>query len=212
VSVIDGALSLGSAFTQANIGMINASNGTVNITGTLDNRNRTLKLDPSNAAWQLAGGMIQGGIIESSGAAGLRVPASGTLDGVVLEANLTLDDSADLRVINGLTLNGVATLNGGINLTTLNFDGTQTLDGTGQLIFVGPPNTVVQPLNGALTIGPGLTIRGGSGTVGNSTLPLINQGTITAEGAGSILHILGNPFTNTGSTNELNGGKIVLGP
>jgi hypothetical protein len=116
-----------------------------------------------------------------------------------------------MRVTNGLTLNRTATLNGSGEGTTLNFDGPQTLDGPGELIFVGFPSTLLQPLNGSLTIGPGLTVRGGSGTIGNNINPLTVQGTVVADGPTSIIHLLGNPLSAMGVRTELNGGQILLG-
>ncbi|MBI3418163.1 MAG: Ig-like domain-containing protein, partial [Verrucomicrobia bacterium] len=107
-----------------------------------------------------------------------------TFDALTLNVNLLVDGNAKVRVINGLTLNGVATMNGGLNRTQLNFDGTQTFDGTGEVIFTDPNNstTMVQPVNGTLMIGPKLTIRG-SGAVGRPEWPLINHGTILGENA-----------------------------
>ncbi len=89
-------------------------------------------------------------------------------------------------------------------------------DGPGEVAFQGatPDYNVVQSVGGSLTLGPGMTIRGGSGTIGNADLPLVNQGRIIAAGAESTIVVRGNPFTNTGTgmTQELNGGKVSINP
>ena len=67
----------------------------------------------------------------------------------------------------------------------LNLPGTQTLDGTGQILFSGDwGNNYVRPVDGGqLTIGPAITLRtaGKPGAIGDATLPLVNQGSILAE-------------------------------
>ncbi len=212
IDVTNATLNLGGTFTTAEIGVINASNAALNITGLLDNRNSSLTLQ--TPGWQLTTGTILGGTINAL--AGIALNAVGrsspTLDGVVLDVDLVFIAGAYVRVTNGLTLNRTATLNGSEEGTTLNFDGPQTLDGSGQLIFVGFPSTLVQPISGALTIGPGVTARGGSGTIGNKSYPLTVQGTIIADGPTSIIKLFGNPLDTPGAIRELNGGQILLGP
>ena len=56
--------------------------------------------------------------------------------------------------------------------------------------------------SGGLTIGAGLTIQGGSGRIDSASSPLISEGTIIADGAGSIITIRANPFTNNGSVHD----------
>jgi len=93
------------------------------------------------------GDVIQGGTITTTGNGSLLVPAeqsatlgSGTLDGVTLGTNLLMQDGATLTVTNGLTLQGSAlTIQAGDGhtgrQTDLNFVGTQTLSGNGQIVF-----------------------------------------------------------------------------
>jgi hypothetical protein len=57
-----------------------------------------------------------------------------------------------------------------------------------------------------------VSIKGGSGTLGQASLPLTNLGTITADGAGKVIRVLANPFTNNGTIQELNGGKVTIVP
>jgi hypothetical protein len=215
ILVRNGTLNLTGTFTRGALGTLNRSGGTVNLIGILDNTGKTLSLDATTGSWQLAGTIV-GGTVNGSDGAQLIVPgnSAATLDGLTLNADFVVNFNAKVRVLDGLTLNSLAIVNGGLNFTELNFDGTQTLAGTGQIVFTdsNPVTTRVQPVNGTLTIGPNMTIRGLSGTVGNPTFPLINQGTISADVSGGTIVIQGNPFTNNGTTQESNGGKIAVIP
>jgi hypothetical protein len=117
-----------------------------------------------------------------------------------------------------LTVNGVLTLAGTGAGTRVLFDGQaspgdQTVGGTGQVVFGGSgPSVGLGVRFTTLTIGAGLTIRGGSGTLGDRSDPLINLGTIVADVAGGTIFIRGKPFTNSGTITELNGGKVVVVP
>ncbi|HEX7447299.1 MAG TPA: hypothetical protein VF306_07130, partial [Pirellulales bacterium] len=172
----------------------------------------------------LAGGDILGGTITASGGAALVMTASSTLDGVTLDADLSVPDNSALTVKDGLTLNGTLTMthSGTYNLTLVNFSGTQTLGGTGTVQFVNTNNyasynNVLQPVDGGtLTIGPGITIHGQRGTVGapgdffgSTPLPLVNQGTIEADAAGQTILVTGSSVTNSG-TLAASGGKLSV--
>jgi Bacterial pre-peptidase C-terminal domain len=96
----------------------------------------------------------------------------------------------------------------------LNFQGAQTLDGTGTIIFLGDYgydaiNTASSNGDsGTLTIGSGITIEGQDGTIGNSSLPLINQGTIAANVSGGGISISGTNCSNSGTIEAANGGTL----
>jgi hypothetical protein len=141
------------------------------------------------------------------------ISPGGTLDHVAVDGSLR-QMSGRLRVVNGLTLNGTATLEGNLNFTRMVFEGTQTLSGNGTVRFTdfNPILRVLEPAGGTLTIGNQMTIAGGAGTIGNADTPLINQGTITADGSEAQLRIYGNPFTNNGTIQELNGGRVTVNP
>src|SRR5262249_53015808 len=94
----------------------------------------------------------------------------------------------ELRVLNGLTLD-----NGLIKLAVsapVSFVGTQTLGGTGSILFAdnstfnATTNAVLVPNAGTtLTIGPAITIHGKRGKVEAATgAAFDNQGTIAADG------------------------------
>ncbi|MDA1054544.1 MAG: hypothetical protein O3C40_29280 [Planctomycetota bacterium] len=177
-----------------------------------------------NSAATLSGGTIVGATI--TGTAALAATSSGgTLDGVTLDGNLDVTSgTASLTVSNDLTLNGQATLSYD---DAIYFNGTQTLGGTGSVVFTGNAQysaLVVNPNDTTLTIGPGITIRGGStngsyysGAVigrsdykgGGSNSHVILQGTIDANVSGQKLYVrtTGN-FTNDGTIKASNGGLL----
>ncbi len=94
------------------------------------------------------------------------------LDGVTLDADLSLSDTSDfVRVSNGLELNARATIG---PYARLQFDGTQTLGGDGEVVFSTSNATDRQGIllgqsYTTLTIDDGITVRGGNGTIGRSS-------------------------------------------
>ena len=99
VSSVDGS------FSTADIGTINRTGGTVNITGIVDNSLDTLTFDGSTGTWILDGGTINGGTIQFNGANILDINdnINNFLDGVTLRGDLTLSDG-NLIIRNGLVL------------------------------------------------------------------------------------------------------------
>jgi len=89
----------------------------------------------------LAGGTVRGGSITSTGGAVLRLKL-GTLDGVTLDSDLTMENQDNVIVVNGLTINRALTMEGHPNFAQLSFHGVQTLGGAGQLIF-GGTNSII---------------------------------------------------------------------
>jgi hypothetical protein len=199
--------------TPSQFGSLTGSNGVVTISGTLDNRGNDLLIRKS-VRWELTQGLLLGGTISGADGGEFTIIASdGTVDNVTVQGTLRATSGAHIAVLNGLTLNGQLIIDGNLNITRLSFQGTQTLAGSGQVFFTDPfrpGNTVLEPRGGTLTIGSQITIRGGNATVGNKTDPLINNGTIIADGRDSHLSIYGNPFTNNGQFQQTNGGVITI--
>src|SRR5438105_3867569 len=112
----------------------------------------------------------------------VRVLGATTFDSVLVAAPVTLSFGT-------LTLSGSSKVDSGtITIATgsLISAGSQTLNGSGQVVFDAPfaslTNKVISN-SSTLTIGPATTIRtgSGSGTLGTSSTSLVNQGTISAE-------------------------------
>ena len=113
--------------------------------------------------FQLNGGTISSTTITSSG--GLLTDAgNATLSAVVLATPLTVNNFSTLALVNGLTLNSTTiTIASAANNANLTAVGTQTIGGTGTIVFGGTGFDLMQPSAGALTIGPNITIKTGSG-------------------------------------------------
>ena len=218
----------------SSLGTLNATGGTVALIGTLSNSGNTLALTAATGSLTLSGGTIQGGTVTATGGAQLVATSSGgTLNGVTLDTNLNLTaPNAYVVVTNGLTLNGTATIggNGGNGFNFLEFAGSQTLSGSGTVVFgsAGYTGLVVTQSNTTLTIGAGITVHGGTSgsdggrlgyeewsSIGGSNTTIVNQGTIDADTAGTSLTIYpagsGETFTNQGTIEAGNGGVLQVG-
>ena len=209
------ALTLDGDFVFADIGSINRTGMTnVNITGTLDNTGSTLTLNATTGDWRLAGirGTILGGTVATAGGAKL-IGAGGILDGVQLLGDVDLRGNQLLTVNNGLTLDTQLVIP---ESSAILFQGTQTLDGVGEVLLTGGATPSAQgriSFSGALvlTIGPDITIRG-RGTFANSgnTQTVINQGTILADVSGRSIDIQVDDFTNQGVLRAQNSATLTV--
>ncbi len=229
IDVIDSTVNLYDTLTMADLGTFNrAGNSTINLRGTLNQPGLELDLDTASN-WRLLGGRINGGTITTSDDTPLVIADTGTnsdgvLDGVTVNTDVTVSQGVRLTVVNGLTLNGTATLyrssgSGGESFDVAIFfsGGRQTLDGAGEVVFNNTGRTDFQeqyvrilPTSGAeLIIGPDMTIRdtGFGGTVGSGSYSLINRGTISARQSGRTLRVTGSTVTNEG-TLESQGGTL----
>ena len=226
-----GTLALSGTFTIASPGTFNATGGTVNITGTLNNTASILALTAATGSLTLSG-TIQGGTITASGGAQLT-SASGTLNAVTLDANLTVINNTSVVVENGLTLNGTVSLGNSSTSGYVSFVGSQTLAGTGSVVlgsyvapyYVAPTGVYVTDSNGpaTLTIGLGITVLGAAGylgyvpsdgyygNLGSSDALLVNKGMINADAAGGVTINVPGGFTNQGTIEATSGGTLNLG-
>ncbi len=152
-------------------------------------------------------------------------PGRSTLDGVTLNGNLNVTAASTdyVTVTNGLTLNGTVTLGGANTYDALRFVGTQTLGGSGTVVFASTDthNAVAAVNSGTtLTIGPNITVEGGSGNIGysddwsgNSTesdVSFVNQGTIISNVAGGSINLDGGAWSSSGSIEANNGDSLNL--
>jgi len=220
IVVDEGNLRLRGTFDQASIGTIVRNGGSVVIAGTLDNAGKTLRLDASTGSWELEGAIV-GGTVETHGGAELfmnfRRYGSERLDGVVINGNATAYSQSEVIVQNGLTVNGQLRMQSR-RYTEFMFEGTQTLDGTGELVFFGgvgiDDRGEVYPSEGVLTIGPEMTIRtgGAGGFIGDPEVGdgVLNHGTISAQTPGKSILIRGANFGNRGIVEAVGGGSVEI--
>ncbi len=192
INVTNSTLNLGGLFTLPGMGAFNQTANTVSLVGTLDNTGTTLALSPATGSWTLAGGTLKNGTLAETGGAELVFTTSGTLDGVTVDGNLDLTagsgNYASANVLDGLVLNGTAYLGNvpGTTYGALDFNDTETLSGTGTVVFGSNYNNALSPNTSSspttLTIGPGILIHGNDGSIGGSSV--INEGTIIADNSG----------------------------
>ena len=126
-----------------------------------------------------------------------------------------------VNILGDLTLNGTATIDHGSSLL---FDGTQTLAGTGQVAF-GPDaydigygdliynSVLIESPSAAvstLTIGPSLTVGGRSGEIegtGGNPTQIVNRGAISPTG---YITIQDTAFDNQGTVQATGGGFLSI--
>ena len=221
ITATNSTVNLGGNFTTAGLGTFNRTGGTVNLSGTLTNTGTTLNLDATTGSLNLSGGTISGGTITAN-TAQLTV-GSGTLNGVTLGTNVAVGNGVSLSVTNGLTLNNAnVTLESTNSNTSVNFQGTQTLAGTGQIVFGGsaPYNRVYAQGGGSmataatLTIAPNVSVQGPEGgTVSGyySQDGIVNQGTIDAGASGQTITVgSAGSFTNRGTLEATGASTLTL--
>jgi len=177
----------------------------------------------------LNGGAVRGASMATTNGASFVV-SGGTLDGVTVNGNWDVGSSvngAQLTVLDGLTVNGTLQVGNPTNgwYGLLNFGGTQTLGGSGTVVFgnntysCGSYYNALRLLNGGttLTIGAGLTVRGQNGTIGYQpcfggpqNVSVINQGDISCDVNGGTIFVNAQPLVNNGSVAMSNGGSLNI--
>jgi RHS repeat-associated protein len=214
ISQTNSTLNIGGTITAAGLGTITRSGGTVNLIAVLNNAGNTLTLNSTTGPWNLDGGLIEGGTVTEVGGTFLQPTNSGgELTGVVLNGNLDLaSESAHLDIgSGGLTLNGTANLGNASGTTSgvLRFDGTQTLGGSGSIVFgsaTGGANNLTVG-SGTLTLPQGFLIHGQSGAINGS---FVNQGTIDADTSGGTF-LLSGSWSSSGAIEAQPGTTLYLG-
>jgi hypothetical protein len=205
-----GKLTLGGTFTPASIENL-TNNGTVAISGTLNNTGNTLTLaDGTGNTFSLSSsGTIVGGTVNAPAGG---TTSTGTLSGVILGGRLTVPGGT-LQVTNGLTLDdGTIALAGTSATTYLDFNGSgaQTLGGTGTILLGSSFNSYINS-SGTLTIAPSVTIanssNSGSVNLGSTG---VNQGTISSQINDRGISVTGTNWINAGMLSASNGGTLSL--
>ncbi len=203
ITVENTIVDLAGEFAVADLGDFQRTGGTVNLTGTWDNRDDTLHLEETlGGNLTLAGGRFRGGVIASD-VARILTAGESVLESVELAADLSIGDGDRLHVESGLTLQGATlSIESAGELTHLIFRGgePQVLGGHGEVVFADDRETEadrhsfeLEDSGTEVTIGPEVTVRaaeaGGriwSRSIGDET-GIINKGVISAQtGAGTV--------------------------
>lgn len=206
---------LGSGALFVNLGTITAdgAGGTITLDGPFLNFGSLGLANGGNL--RLEGAAILGGTLTGSGSGNLVIASTNELAAVTLAGDVTLTSltSAIANVRDGLTVAGTLRVGDAAGATSgrLAFIGTQSATGPGSIVLGGNVlnRLIASGAGAALTLGPTLTIRGGAGTVltSGTGANFINQGTITADGGGTIT--LTGPWTNEGTGRAENAGTLL---
>ena len=250
IDLIGGTLNLGGSFTQASMGTFTRSGGTVNLIGQVTGN---LTLNEVTGPWnfgRVAGSVgpvaeIYNGTIDDSAfyngtIAAPPVPLTQvgdfTFDNVTIAAGSTVPivDTAEsgvkLTVMDGLTVDGTLQIGdaAGVHNGNVELDGSQTIDGSGEILFGGNTGNVIHATNSTddITFGPALTIEGKNGIIDGafayspSGQPPANQytfeGTVEDDSGGDISIGSSNGYsyiasvTTSGTIEASNGGAVTI--
>jgi hypothetical protein len=224
INVTDTDFLLGGYFTQADVGTINRSGGTVKLNGYLDNSGQALDITASSPldGLRMAGGTIRGGTVLGNAAANLFATDNsfGTLDNVTLHGNLDITGTGSYATFaNGVSVkDSSGTSPGVINVTGsgahLYSQGTQTLDNA--TVHLGGSSSLgaLYSASGTLTLGANLQVLAdGAGSYaylyGTS---IVNNGSIAFSNGNGNNNIFPSEFTNNGTISSSNGSVVNVSP
>ena len=207
-----------------NVGNLEAQNGaTLSLQTTVDNSG-TVSLD--GTSFLSGAGTIAGGTLATQTGASV---SNVTLDGVTVSGNWQVTGDNAVTVEDGLTLHGTLSLGDSSSVGYLNFNGSQTLGGTGAVVFGSATyrtyyygytyynGLFVTTAGDTLTIGPSVTVSGSLGYIGYAPYEgsaggsLVNEGTIQADVSGGLIAMTGagGSFLNSGIVNA-SAGEIII--
>ena len=147
------------------------------------------------------GGTLKNGRIAGTGS---LASTSGRLEDLELDVPLSYGGGATL-VLQRLQLDSQLTVGPGTRqlATTLRFDGTQTVAGTGSILIPTTGGKVWNSTaNSTVTLGSQITVRGGTCNIGVTRL--VNLGVIECNVASANL-LIGSPWTSRGTIRATNG-------
>ncbi len=174
------------------------STGRLQLDGDVDNAGNTLTIGGEvRFSSEILGGVVQGPPTSF-----LRCGSSSVLDGVDLGAKLVVPDGGGVTVRNGLNLSGVTvsiTNDNAGGPSRLEFDGSQTLTGTGEIFFesFSNANRVTATPGSVVVLGPGIDVHGNSGRLGETGATMTVQGTVQTD-PGTFVNLAGD-FVNDGT-------------
>ncbi len=207
-----GDIALDGFFTREDLGIVKSSEGgVIKINGTLDNQLKSLSFDNVTGSWSLVGGTIVGGSILQSTNRLLFSSFGGKLDGVTISGDADFSAAqTQVNIVNGLTLDGRATLGA---RSTITFLGDQTLGGRANIFFQNQSGNALN-LKGAnmtLTVGPDVVISGGGGGNGSDPSAIfdISAGTTSPTVVLNGTILASNPITSGAIRVNLPSGRLV---
>ncbi len=185
---------------------ITLSEGELNLSGGTSTAGALSDTSP----FSLAGGILSLADVQA-GTVLTASSAAGTLNQVTLGGSLSVFNTG-ISVTGGMTLaNGAQVAIGDPSSSgEIDFQGDQTIGGTGDFTFAGAGG--ILRVIGNVTLGPGVTVDGTSGTLDIQSGGLVNQGTIDSDGGGTITlqYDSGTSWTNaSGGVLQAAGGSTL---
>lgn len=180
--------------------------------GTHTNAANTLTALDGSKVVLSSGARLVGGLLRTQGSARIIPQDTTYLESVTLDAGcvVTQATGTGVTVLGGLANNGVWNVGASGSYTYLTFSGSQTLDGTGELLLSDRIYNVVQTGSGqTLTHGAGHTLRG-AGLLMNNSGNLVNDGVILAQGVADLKIAPLNAFVNRGTLRAEGAGGLSL--
>jgi filamentous hemagglutinin len=200
--------------TNFNSGTLRANGGTLTIQASTLN-NATGEIVGSNGSeTRLSAATILGGILRSESGGSVRATANSTLEDVVVEGELTLNNGVDVTLVTQLENLGTVRLAASGAATDLVLDGDVTLFGPGEVLLDGNLNlSRILGSGGPRLVNAADHAIRGSGSIGVNQLLLTNEGLIeSTQAAGTIIDLQGTTAQNfnNGAIKAVGGNVTIL--
>ena len=160
-----------------------------------------------------SGSIVTGGALTTAGTGIISANNGAKLDGVTLSGNAVQGNGSKVTIANGLTNNGLWSMDATTSNTILIFNGSSTLAGAGILELSDDAQNIIRSNAAAnvITNAATHTIQG-SGRLLNNQAGMVNEGTIRATGATAALVIdpSGAGFENRGTLRAAGAAGIDL--
>lgn len=198
----------------ANAGTLRADgSGTVVRVAGAQMSNSGLLEATNGGAFQIQNGArVVGGTLDSSGGGEFRSGGGSTLavlDGVTNNGQVRVLNGTNLGLAGSVVNDGDIALGATGSATNLFIEGATTLDGTGSVTMSG---TFFNSIGGVSGTSPSLTVAAGAtqtlNGIGNWLVDTENQGTLRADGTGTIVRFSGAQVTNPGVLEAVNDGAF----
>ncbi len=208
---VDGQDIIISGSDIANTATIAATNnGTLDIDSTVITNTGAGRLLADGGVLELATVTLNGGTVETTATGATIINGASSFDGVTLEGDTTLELGDTLNVTGGITNNGDFLINNntGGAVTTLRFNDSSTLGGTGTVVLNGfsTRSQILTAADRTMTHAASHAIRG----FGRINASIINNGPITANVPSQGIAIDSSTIDNTSTIAAVSGGTLDI--
>ncbi|MEM9082105.1 MAG: hypothetical protein AAGB34_00810, partial [Planctomycetota bacterium] len=186
------------------------NNGTIDISPLAMQQSASGRLLADGGTMLIGGIDLIGGTVETTATGLTRIDVNSNFDGVTLVGDTQLEVGDALGVTNGLLNNGDFLINTttAAAVTTLRFDDSSTLGGTGTVILNGisSRSQIITGVDQTMTHAATHSIRG----FGRIVASMVNNGPITADVDGLDILIDDSEIANTATISATNNGTLDI--